>query len=287
MTCDNGSSCTSCIGIVQTGILSRILPNCTCDPAVLDVYPTQLDCQPAVTCTSSEFLNASALCEPCNQGCATCSDNTQCDTCIGLIQTGSQARNLPDCSCSPGYNDLYPNETDCQPIVCTSGFYLDTSTYNCTACNTTCDTCNNTFDCLTCIGNASIAQQDRLPPTCDCQQGFVDVTPTNDTCQMITCPSGQYLNDTTWICTPCSAVCATCNNSTACTTCVANATSAQVRVTPNCACPSGYYDLLPGSTDCTTCGTLCATCTNGTACTTCIGSVTTGQQARVAPACGC
>ena len=70
-------------------------------------------------------------------------------------------------------------------------------------------------------------------------------------------------------------------------TCVANTTSAQVRVTPNCACPNGYYDLLPGSTDCTTCGTLCATCTNGTACTTCIGSVTTGQQARIAPVCGC
>lgn len=87
--------------------------------------------------------------------------------------------------------------------ICKDGFYMNTTTYQCVACNANCATCKtNATTCVTCKAGFRL----KADNTCECDTG--------------------YYSDGAGSCPPCDPSCNTCDGSgnKACTSCKTNAT---------------------------------------------------------------
>ena len=262
------TQCSSC----KTGYFKQPAPNAnTC----------------ASTCPSGYYKNTGTnTCSSCNVACATCtgSANSVCPTCnAGYFLQPSSTTCLNSCpatgywknsgtktcdvchsyckictgsnsnqcsSCNDGYfKQPVPNANTCSS-TCPAGYYKDTSSNICGACDTACATCTGSSNSVC--------------PTC--KNGYY-LQPSSTTC-LTTCPSTSYwLNSGTHTCDPCHSYCQICTGaaSNQCSSCKNNY-YLQPPSNPNtCSptCPAGYYQDT-SSNSCSACNTACTTCTGPT-----------------------
>lgn len=86
-------------------------------------------------CTSTQYSNSSGLCTPCSSSCLTCSNATYCTSCYS---DDTQINYLFDGTCT----------TDCP-----AGYFAHRDSMTCRMCDPKCSTCQNFYNCLTCIPN--------------------------------------------------------------------------------------------------------------------------------------
>lgn len=125
-------------------------------------------------CPDRFFLNSS-ICLPCEFTCETCNNGTSCSTCKGnsignlegfcTCNTGYGRDQALECSlCSENCIDCASDYSVC--IQCEDGFFLENQA--CFPCESTCKTCENIGNCLTCWENA----EKDLNNHCLCLQSF-------------------------------------------------------------------------------------------------------------------
>ena len=156
-----------------------------------------------LSCKAGTYLLAS------NNSCVACTaagyyqntTNQQCGTCDSSCQTCSGSNATSCLSCKTGMYLLASNNSCVSCNV--AGYYQNTTSQQCTACDSSCQTCNgsNATSCLSCkTGKYLLAS--------------------NNSC--VTCTVvGYYQNTTTQQCTACDSSCLTCNgsNTTSCLSC--------------------------------------------------------------------
>lgn len=193
----NGTSATDCVDCDDAGCISCNGPG-ECFECVagkhLSAGTTCVDTCP--TGTYAESTSAGSVCTPCDSSCSTCTGGTS-----------------SDCSTCPGVLTITPQDPGvCQHACVASNGFATAGNSNCQPCNSTCGTCfaAGADSCITCpIADGTALLDDNLHARSDIR-GCVAV-----------CPTGSYRDGTA--CLPCSANCASCTASNACTECVAGA----------------------------------------------------------------
>ncbi|CAG9317242.1 unnamed protein product [Blepharisma stoltei] len=153
-------------------------------------------------------------------------------------------------------------------ILCTEGYYMNSTTGVCTACDVSCGLCNayGASSCLTCATTYPYQISDS--PICysSCPSGYVLLTGTT-TCAK--CASNQFISSGS--CVNCDSSCLTCSGSSSsqCLSCA----SGYTLVSGTCAanCQTGQYRDTP--TTCKTCDSSCYTCSGSSS--TCISCSST------------
>ena len=206
------------------------------------LYPTNTTC--LVNCPTDSWKNTGAgTCDLCDASCNGCSGSIiTCLTC-----SGSYFRKIGSQECTNN---------------CGTGFYGDSNTNHCTACPDGCATCSMPSTTVQC-------------DSCGTVGGVQYYHSNSNTSCVSNCPSGEYGDGSTFVCTVCSSPCATCQ--TTGSTCLSCSTGSLIYNTNECipTCPGGQYD--PGSNFCQLCDSNCATCqTISTNCLTC--GVSGGEQ---------
>jgi len=242
-------------------------------------------------CLDGYFVNTSSkVCDSCKSTCKTCSNGTECLTCK---------------------DGLYYHQVDNQCYSagnCPSGFYnKDGETKICETCKSTCKTCVNGTECLTCNTDLFYHQADKqCYENGTCPNGFFSKNGEIKTCDSCTykcktcsnstlcqfCFEDSYFNDadkqcydagdcpyefynkegTIKTCDPCISNCKICSNSTECITCNDNAYFYPIDKTcfASANCPYGYFKDDDGiSKKCSLCIAGCKICSNSTQCITC------------------
>lgn len=283
----------------------------TCSTCSGSTFSECLSCYPGFA------LSALSTCLPCDPTCETCdlpSDSTKCLTCVGTaIVTDPPAA----CICpTDSYWTTSPYQctlcaavcltcsgtattcTNCKGNASLDGatckcdlfFFADPDASQCSPCQSSCKTCGNSGDCLTCVSPAMWFYTTQL---CYCTENYYTLTtprnclPCHSTCfscfgGLITdckscwmnaellnggprapcrCISAFFPDPDAKSCKPCYASCLTCNGSSPsnCQTCISNATFAG----GNCPCDQGFF-LVQVPASCTTCDPTCLDCQGGT-----------------------
>ena len=232
MPCDY--SCSTCTGSANT--------QCTACQFLTYLYKNTC----YLTCPTGSYVDeASKSCLDCPFGCADCTSNTICGTCLdSFIKSGTLCSALvcdstkcltcthtaTTClTCASG--KFFNKSTSTCDASCSSGFFQDTTNNACTACVTGCSTCSSTKDCT----------------VCDFPSGY-RLTP------------GK-------LCTLCQSPCATClsTDKAKCTSCEGS----MILLSNTCysTCPDYFYNF--SSIQCQSCIGGCLKCPNGNTCTTC------------------
>ncbi len=239
------------------------------------------------TCDEDQFYNVTIRrCQDCLGGCAECSDEKTCTTCLaGYIKKSSkgtdtciqcatdeyvdgsiceacskycsQCTGPTNTECYPGKcrNSAYPLEGtnttclyNCKTKDSSSSVYLDESTRTCKyrVCHSSCKTCVGT----TASDCTSCSDQTKVLYNNQC---------------LDECPAGYYVGDDN-ICFTCSDNCLACTAYNGCTKCSAG--TAIVKGYCKSSCPEGYFLNSTGST-CDSCISGCATCANSESCLKC------------------
>jgi len=305
------NTCTSCSTINPKCIscTSNAPLTTTCTSCVSGYYPSGISCLACslhcTTCTSSTNC---VLCGPTFivvLGACACNNN------IGLFLsvTGSSCLLCSDIvllcvACT--------TTTPTQCMTCSSGYYVSTTGTTCIACSSHCLSCTSNLVCTVCAPTFVL---DTVSKTCSCPSGYLLDIAVNEclicgniisNCQTCvpslssssgfdcqTCSPSFYpmplLSTTATSCEPCNPICATCDNSATCLTCILgfsdldhdgictcdNCPACQL-LASNCAictltqcttCLPGYY--LSAINQCTNCPISCATCTSPTSCDIC------------------
>ncbi|KAL4456738.1 hypothetical protein ABPG73_014764 [Tetrahymena malaccensis] len=223
--------------------------------------PLQSICKPCLSfcqnCFDSQYIDSTTnpqqlYCRPCSSFCKTCNNEKSCQICSdGYYLNGSVCSQCdPSClSCSG------PTSSDC--IICKQqGYYISTRLNNictsqcdvsqsqfidtvsnikqpiCRECNNLCQTCNNSYSCLTCLPGHLLknGQCSDCDPTClfcngpgpqNCivckQQGYFISTSSNNLCvSACDITQGQFIdksNPLQSICRPCLSFCQNCFDS--------------------------------------------------------------------------
>ena len=301
-SCDNGTSCTSCIASNTVIVNGRCI------------------CQNGYWAALS--LDKEEACKKCYDECRTCKSSLFCESCIAdysdkdpaggckcndpyyslgmLSSSGSCLSCDPECSkCSKEYLcdecksiNSKPNYT--KGCDCIDGFYKDSSlTDYCQKCTSQCLTCKSSTKCIKCISmNAR-----PLDIGCECLDGFFSSGPLiytdscsachsdcfqcNQTKLCITCndPNGipnlsegcfckydEYLGNDSY-CKKCNMQCYNCSDATTCNSCKDPLT--EVATSNYCKCIDGYYNISLNPTSCKECPDFCVTCPNKTMCDVC------------------
>lgn len=151
-----------------------------------------------IECTSGNYYDSDT------SNCATCSSKTtNCDTCA--LETGV-------CStCSGNYVLDGNNACVCKGVIdasdssctqCASGTYFDATA----GADPVCPTCaSKTAQCTTCDLDSGVCTA--------CDSGyFLDKSGAEPVCSVIpTCQQGEWLDDSTYTCVPCSTSIANCD----------------------------------------------------------------------------
>ena len=196
-------------------------------------------------------LDGTAECAKCMVGCASCTDDSKCDSCAdGFMPVYDSQNVITECSdgsCPTGYYKKEDNscrpcgdgcsecESDTKCTTCKESYFKNGD--NCEKCDEKCATCSGTKDnCQTCT-SGYLPVYDRNSDLTDCAKDM--------------CPDGTY-KDGGNSCYPCSENCTKCSSADECS-----------------ACQSGYfYD----DNKCPKCSDSCQTCTdNQDKCTKCAG----------------
>ncbi|KAL4472324.1 hypothetical protein ABPG72_002807 [Tetrahymena utriculariae] len=284
--CNNSASCN--IGqCINPYFYDNNSQNCVlCSPQCLS-------CTDSSTCTSCEdgYVLISGSCTQCDQQCKICSQSTsKCTECYQNFNFNFLSENCSPkylCSCSGG--KICDSSNQC---VCVQGNY-DSSNV-CTKCISHCQDCQNGSTCQTCFPPYVLTNtQTCVLNKCDstqyfdgnqcqfCPPGCLACT-SSQVCTI--CVNGYYLqtkpNGNT-LCLPCNYPCATCSNSTSCSSCSPNFTlsnSGYCQHLYHCKstdsnskcqnCIDKFY--LDTIQTCQPCKIICQTCTDLNTCTQCI-----------------
>lgn len=190
---------------------------------------------------------------------------------------------LADNQCRPCPYNCKKCTTQSTCSQCYDGYYLDTSTSACMACDYKCIKCqvvNSISKCSACEDGAYL---DTNTLTCKlCPMGAKTCA---DATTIVECESGYLKSSNSLFCTACPANCVSCPSSTSvCSVCasgyymsagvcrrcnitncdICTAVSSSVYCTT---CASGYY--RSSSTVCSACPLNCRVCSSATVCTTC------------------
>ncbi|OMJ80295.1 hypothetical protein SteCoe_19502 [Stentor coeruleus] len=258
-TCDNGTSCASCIStnaypndsgecICKDGTYASdltLISGCmSCDSECLTCYGSSSVC---LTCTAikatvdisgkcicndgtyEDDLTISSGCIDCNLGCATCEKFNTGSNCLTCYSLDAMAVSDGNCYCHDGY---YAKDL--------------TQEIGCEVCNAQCATCTDRADnCRFCITGWAYPDD-------------------NGVCY---CGVGLYTYDLTISdgCLPCMTQCLSCNNANTCIECTDP--SALIDVNGLCYCPNDFNidnGCLDCHDDCDTCSvpSLCLTCSD-------------------------
>lgn len=134
------------------------------------------------SCPNGYFKNfIQFTCDQCDSTCLTCiGSSSNCSSCSSTSSTPYLYNNSNAFSCEAG---------------CPSTHYADNISFTCKLCNSPCATCLNSSACLSCVPNVGYKY-------------WV----TNHTC-LFSCPLNISIDSGT-ICSPCDAVCKTCQTTT-------------------------------------------------------------------------
>ena len=235
--CDN--SCFTCSANGSKNCLS-----CKINTYLQDITGTS-SC--LTTCSEGKYPDTITLkCLSCHDSCKTCSagDVNSCKSCN-----------------SPNYLQSTLSASACL-TTCPDGYYPDTISRDCLACDTTCLTCSSSGStyCLTCKKNSYLKS---LPAPSSC---------------ISTCLDGKYLDSVSSECLLCDRSCKTCaaGDANSCIGCnspnyLQSMFNASACLTT---CPDGNYpDTI--SRNCLLCYNTCLTCSsNGSsACLTCKNNI--------------
>ncbi|KRX07476.1 Insulin-like growth factor binding protein, N-terminal [Pseudocohnilembus persalinus] len=293
-TCPNGlfpnnvtNECDSCDATCETcsGPASNECITCKSSP---QHYFMSSDSSCYETCPdgyyASDITNPKS-CEQCPSGCATCTSNSDCQ------------------SCSSGY---YLVNNSCS-TTCPSGLFQNDVTNECDSCDSTCETCSGpaSNECITCkfspqhyymstdsscyetCPDGYYGSDITIPKTCvtctsgcatctsnsDCQSCSSGYYLANNSCST-TCPNGLFQNDATNECDSCDSTCETCSGpaSNECITCKSSPQHYFMSSDSSCyeTCPDGYYSSdITNPKSCEPCDISCATCTSNSVCQSC------------------
>ncbi|EGR29062.1 zinc finger lsd1 subclass family protein, putative, partial [Ichthyophthirius multifiliis] len=301
-TCSNDTDCDTCFE-------NRVTRACECPANTYDSLDYKKACIKCSTisngcstckaktcqaCLSPYFLEGNSCvnicppgkygntinrqCSACLDKCATCSNDTDCDTCF-------ENRVTRACECPANSYDSLDfkkpcticstisigcsncNATTC--LACLLPYFLEgnscvkdcppgkngnTTNRQCTSCLDKCVTCSNATDCDTCFEN-------RVTPSCQCPANTYDSLDFKKPCT---------------ICSTISIGCSNCN-ATTCLACLLPYFLEGNSCVKNC--PPGKYGNMTNR-QCTACLDKCATCSNATDCDTCF-------ENRVPQQCNC
>ena len=285
-------------------------------------------------------MSATQTCELCDTSCKTCSGSaaTNCQTCYtgkyllavnsscvscnvdGYYQdTGTQTCKACDTSCKTCSGSAATNCLSCDTgkyllasnnscVSCdVDGYYQDTGTQTCKACDTSCKTCSgsSTTSCLSCYSGKYFLVANNSCVSCNVDGYYQDTTTQtcnacDSSCQTcngaaatncLTCGTGKYLLSVNNSCVSCNVdgyyidtvaqACVACDSS--CKTCSGAATTnclscdtGKYLLASNSSCVScnanGYYQDTSTQT-CKSCDTSCQTCTDSSA-TDCLSCYT-------------
>ena len=308
------ASNNSCVSCNEDGYYQNTIAQ-TCDTC-------DLSCQTCsgsaatncLTCYTGQYLlAANSSCVSCDvdgyyqdtltQTCKAC--DASCNTCSGSTATNCL-------SCPTGKYLLTANNSCVSCNV--DGYYQDTLTQTCKACDAGCKTCSgpSATDCLTCYSGTYLLSLNNSCVSCNVDGYFADTStqtcqscdPSCKTCtgssdtSCLSCYSGKYwlsLNNScvdcsingyfidvsTQACIACDPSCQTCSGSSA-TNCL-SCFSGKYMLEQNNSCLScdvdGYYQDTSTQT-CQTCDSSCKTCTGSTAsnCLSCYSGMQLNQS---------
>ena len=276
----NGSACITCDPSCSqcTGTAANECTSCYSGKYL------KVDDNTCTACTSPGYyiVSTTQTCEACDASCKTCSGSTATD-CL---------------SCYTGQYLLAANSSCVSCNV--DGYYQDTETQTCKACDTSCQTCSGSAatNCLSCpTGKYLLASnnscvscnvdgyyQDTLTQTCEACDTSCQTCSESSATSCLSCYSGKYMLAVNNSCVSCNIngyyqdtvtqTCEACD--TSCKTCSGSAST-------NClSCDTGKY-LLAANNSCVSCDvdgyyqdTLAQTCNEcDTSCQTCSGSAAT------------
>lgn len=173
-----------------------------------------------------------------------------CDSnCVGCLGTSNNCTSQDGCK----VNYFYNNATNSCVLICPDGTYADVLTKFCQSCTDGCAICSGTG-----LSKCTVCQMDSTT-------NITYFKMINKNQCSATCNPGQYGDSDYFLCFPCNNVCATCVNSTNCTTCQSLNGIAYYFSDNICTaiCPSGNFGNLTGLI-CSPCEKGCLNCFGGT-----------------------
>lgn len=235
--CDLCSSATVCLKCTDShAVITGGL--CNCIEGYVPRPPFPLKCE---ACQDGTYYK-SGSCQPCLEGCRTCSSGSQCLTC----------------------RDPHAVLSSSNLCVCDEGYYAPTNEWNCLNCPENCRRCSSSWACTECYHSLAAVKDHK----CLCKAGTYLISQSPLDCGL--CPVGTYLRDIE--CIPCSDECKTCASSTQCLSCKDN--KPHLTAYGNCTtglCPSGYF--LDGDA-CSSCSDACEICGSKAVCIKCTANAT-------------
>ena len=209
-------------------------------------------------CNNSFGKNENGTCSFCTDNkCSICTeDYNRCDVCQEPYGLKPE---LFICSLCSDSNCIACHDDSEICTECSDGYYLDSGA--CSICDKTCRTCNNSFTCDSCLGNATLQADNHCKcnlgygflyngECAQCSQNCYSCYSNSSICDVCKEPYG--LDPGLFTCTNCSDPnCVACHdNSDICTDCV-----------------SGYFLDLGG---CAICNKTCRSCSDSLTCDTCL-----------------
>ncbi|EWS75787.1 zinc finger lsd1 subclass family protein (macronuclear) [Tetrahymena thermophila SB210] len=253
-----------------------------CNQCQANYYLYNFTCQ--TTCPNGYASDQNLICQPCDPSCQTCSKPQDSTSCL---------------SCNPN-TYLNPNKT-CQN-TCPTSYWTNSSNWQCSACDSTCFTCQIPGDsnsCTSCSGYLFLSSNkciincpyntfplnqmnNNICQPCNPSCGSCDGPNANNclSCQTPTfyqqstktcapqCSAIQYQNTSSQVCSFCDYSCSTCSGPsyTNCLSCSGNTFLYQNQCIANC--PVKYFNNVSNN-QCTACDQTCYQC-NGPAPNNCL-----------------
>ena len=252
--CSTNTDCSQCASgyYIDTG--PTACKTCS-DPHCTSCTSLGLTC---LTCEDEYFRNnISMACDPCSDGCKSCTSGTMCTQCLpgSLALNNACFATCPD-SYYPSNGVCLPCLTDCKNCTsatdcsgCVEDRYLYQPSYGTFQCLEACPDRNYNDServCHECIENCLNCTNGT---TCDkCHGAFY--TTIHGRC-VNPCPDYYFEVTETMTCDPCMLHCIGCTNATKCLD-----------------CDYYYYEDL-GNTQCSACFTGCLICVNDSTCSSC------------------
>ena len=108
---------------------------------------------------------------------------------------------------------MWPNNQGC--ITCKEGYYKSNNGKTCQKCDSSCKTCFNGYECITCVDNYYLIPESnqKLCKHFNESKGCINITQTG----CIECEEGMYLSY--YECHSCPSECSSCSSSNNCQTC--------------------------------------------------------------------
>jgi hypothetical protein len=228
-----------------------------CKKCNTNYYPLSIDQTKCFKAPLTGYYLKDKLWNNCPEGCLECSSANSCTSCVPEYYhdfTNNKCYNI----CPIG---LYPDNTQMQCLPCHPSCKQCSDSLTCTSCNdkyysvlpgqlcgaclSTCATCINNSQCLTCFNDGFFSNYQCLDA----------------------CPDGFYGDKDHNTCKPCLSPCNNCLSETSCLDCIAGYTKTGSACIQNSCTTSQYYDT--DKNQCIDCPSSCATCINGSLCNTC------------------